>query len=215
MKHLFIYTLLAILPGNLISAESSSSELSGTWISRNSNIQLEIKPWKKGLKARERSAYNKGKWRKYYRMGYGLYDDCKGRVIIADRFGQITWRNSRRGRSIKLRRYDRYDRSYDDGRYRSGRDRYGLSNRTSRSRRSGYNNDYEGNWYCNDRDLDVEIRIYGSGFRARRPRGEWIYYEAQSNNRYRDRKGNHYFFENGDLYWESSRGRNRLKFSKR
>ena len=218
MKHAIFYLLLAILPGNLLSTTDYSHRLSGLWANRYGDITLEIKSWRKGIKVRQRSAYDKGKWRKYYRMGYGVFDDCKGRVVIVERRGLITWRNNRRGRSIRLHRYDDFNRGYGDDRFRRSRDRYDYesSSRSNRSRRSDYyTNDYIGNWYCSERDLDLEIIVYGTGFRARRPRGDWIYYDRVSNNRYHDRNGNSYYMDNGELYWESSNRRNRLKFSKR
>lgn len=222
--------LLALVPTSLYTASPSSNrQLHGLWYDVYSGIQLEIKHHRKGIKAREiRNYRNKKKWRTFYRMGRGVFDDCDGRVIIANGYGEITYRTGRR-RSYRLTRerdygYDAYDyrrnerwydRDYDD--YGSIYGDYDRDRRRGRDRDRWLNNRdrYCGDWHCSDHDLYLQIEAYRDGFRARRRGGGWTYYNPWRNGQYRDRRGNTYYFDDGYLTWQSRDRKRRFRFKKR
>lgn len=209
MRALTLLVCLAWIPTNLLlSTPSSITHVYGLWYDDYSNTTLEIKRSGKHVKVRSIDYGRKRKWRKYYNMGRGVYDDCAGKAIIVQGRNRIKWRTSRR-RAVILSRYDDYgystnrNRSYDnDDYYRSGT-------------RSLERDRYCGEWYCDDRGLELRIESYRDGFRAQRPGDEWVYYNPYSDREYRDRKGNRYYFEGGDLVWSSRDNRRRFKFKKR
>jgi hypothetical protein len=191
---------------------SSENRIEGVWYNDRTDTQLEIDDHRKGIKVREITRHKKYRWDTYYAMGRGVFDNCDGSVIIVLDRGVIEWRQSRYRRSIVLSRANRYGNFNRDNYY--DRDQSRSYNRQSNYGRS--KSDYCGDWYCADQRLYLEIREYGDGFRARRPNKEWIYYELDRNGRYRDAKGNYYYFDDsGALSWGSADNNRRFSFSKR
>lgn len=218
MKSIIMYFVLAWIPITMTHASTSSDAryLEGLWYDYSTDTYLEIKDHRKGIKAREIYRNRKKGWDTYNRMGRGVFDNCDGRAIIVLDRGQIQWKTGRRGRGIILERaYQGRGRAIDYDRYNDQR-RYGDTRYNSLSRSYSYSCDqYLGNWYNADRRLYLEIIRYGNGFRARRPGNEWIYYERDQYNNYRDNRGNRYYFDNNELCWESSDRNDRYRFSKR
>lgn len=211
MKYLTFLVLLALMPTNLLSSSAkSSNNIHGLWVDHYSDTKLQIKHHRKGIKVRRIIYGKKKKWRTYYRMGRGVYDDCKGKAIIAMGRNRIEWRKGRRNYAV-LSRYDDYGYRNDYG------NRYDYDYYDRRGYR-GYNGGisrFFGDWYCADYGLELNIQSYRDGFRARRPGGDWTYYNRYNDREYRDRRGNSYYFDGDRLIWESRDRRRKFKFSKR
>lgn len=194
---------LDISPGNRIE---------GIWFDNRTDTQLEIDNHRKGIKVREITRFKKYRWDTYYSMGRGVFDNCDGSVIVVLDRGVIEWRQSRYRRPILLsRRYgqgDYYRNDYSDNaqnRYYENRPQYGRNR-----------SDFNGDWYCADQRLYLEIREYNNGFRARRPNKEWVNYEIDRDGRYRDKNGNLYYFDEVDsLFWQSADNKRRFSFERR
>lgn len=205
MKQFYVLFLLAVIPATTLISSSARRDLSGIWTDRYSGIQLEIRHVRKGIKVRVRSYRGKRHWRTYYSMGRGIYDDCRGNYIYAAGRNQIEWRSQFKRRSLILRRHrGSHYTPYDSrGEYWTGGPSYERD-------------DYLGDWYCSDYGLNLEIRTYQSGFRARRRGGDWIYYDREDNgNRFRDDRNNAYTFEGDNLIWRSRDGRRSYRFKRK
>ncbi len=209
MNALKLVFLLALIPTLLQSSETRGEELYGLWYDNYSNTKLEIKYTRKGIKVKHHGGLF-SRWRTYNYMGRGLYDDCDGKVIISRGYDQIEWRKGRR-RSILLSRYndygryDNYDRDYSTSRSRSYNPSYNSSYRR---------NQYYGDWYNNDRGLNLRVEAFGGrGFRVRFD-NRWTYYEPYRDH-YRDRRGNRYYLNDRYLSWRSHDGKRRLRFRRR
>jgi len=222
MRQYLLYFTLALIPTVLSSSPITPKSyyfIEGTWYDDYTNTQLEIRNHRRGIKVRR----NGRKWKTFNDMGRGVFDDCKGSAIVMLRSGEIKYRRKRK-RPIYMSRYNSYGRGdYNRGGY--GRDRYdrddyygqGRSRRDrDRSRgNNGYRDKYCGQWYCNDRGINLTIETYGSeGIRARIGNDDWSYYDDYRNNRFFNNRGNGYYFDNDVLIWSSRNGRRKLRFRK-
>ncbi len=216
MKNAWILFCLALIPTNLVLADHLlDHNLYGLWYDAYSDTHLEIKDHRRGLKARRIVHGRKKKWRTYYGMGRGVFDDCDGRTLIVLGPNRIEWRQGRRntiifrrsrGSLFDSRRYRGNDRYYDES-----RSDYGYRDWNRRFR-----DDYCGEWYCEDYGLRLHIESYRDGFRARRHgRDGWTYYSPYGRNGFRDNRGNRYYFDGDDLIWSSGRDRRHLRFRKK
>ena len=214
MKALCTFFLLALIPTFLFSNYSRSGDLHGLWYDNYTNTEIEIKHSRKGIRVKERGGWFR-KWRTYNYMGRGLYDDCDGRVIVVLGRNRIEWRHGRRGRRVVLTRYDDY--GYNDYRPNNNYNNdwsYDQRDRRGRGRSGRFGpRDYTGNWFCQDRGLNLTIQLSGNGFRARSGR-DWVYYEPYRDH-YRDRRGNRYYLNDRGLTWQSRDGRKELRFGRR
>lgn len=194
-----------------VSALEDIHHLEGLWYDNRTDIQVEIDDHRKGVKVREITRYRKHKWDTYFSMGRGVYDNCNGSVLIVLDRGLIEWRPFRSRRSIFLNRVTRNRYNQDSQRW----DDHGWSYHTdARNRYSP--SDYCGDWYSARHREYLEIREFREGFRARRPGGDWVVYERDRDNRFSDRRGNIYYFdESGSLCWQSRDGKRLINFRKR
>lgn len=215
-------TFLLFIVAGLISTESYSnlsessilnnSRVEGYWTDDFGDVFLEIQRHRKGVKVRR----NGRKWRVYNDMGRGVYDDCRGNVLIL--FGRRELEYRRKGRRpVYLFRESRGGRSF--GRDRDGwrrDDRRGWNDNRGRRDRDGFNNrNLRGDWYCAQTGITISINFFNDRLGARIGRGDWTYYNPSGRNGYRDRRGNRYIIDNGDLIWVSRSGRKRHRFRKR
>lgn len=207
MRTNLLYLLFVLAPTEILPAEYNFVHLEGYWEDVDGHIQIEIQDHRKGIKVRELDHRYKSKWRTYNDMGRGVYDDCDGNVLILSSRGELKWKRSFDRRPVYLVRQGysyRNSRDYDRAPISNSRyDRYSNSSR------------YAGNWYCDQFGLDLEISLYGNGFRARNADRDWVYYDRYEDNDYRDKHGNRYCFEEGNLVWCSSDGKRRFRFNKR
>ena len=227
MKDFILLVLLAMISTGTIysSPFTDYDRLEGYWYDDYTDTQLEIKSTRKGIKVRQKYGRRSKSWRRYNHMGGGLYDDCKGSVIIAISRNTIKWKTGY-GRPIVLNRYDSYGRrgygdscdyNYNSGYgYNSGRSGYNYNYGRNRSSRRAYApKDYCGDWYSDSRGLNLSIEIFGNGLRARRKGQSWTSYDSYGYNDYRDRRGNRYFFDGGELCWQSYDRRRTYRFKGR
>ena len=210
MKHLVKKSLLAAIPTLLILFLSydAKAEIFGLWYDYYTDTKIEIKPSRNGVKVKHHGGFLR-KWRTYNYMGRGVYDDCNGRVIVVLNYDRIRWKTGNYRRSVELTRFNEY--GYRDRRSRNFRnDRFDYD-----YGRRGYGNAldaYCGEWSCNATGVNLRISAYGNGFRAY-ANNRWSYYEPYQDY-YRDRRGNRYYFDNGELCWQDYRGRDRRRFRK-
>ncbi len=196
MRALFLLCWLALLPTEFTSAINSYRSIEGYWYDEFDAPRLEVRRRRNNLQAREISISGRAsKWRTYYHMGSGVFDDCAGRAFYALDSHRIQWRRNR-NRPIVLSR---------------GSAIYGYG-RTLAPRLSI---NIGGTWYCGDHNLYLDIEPFGNGYRARQPRGVWTYYDRYSDNEFRDNRGNIYYYDDGVLHWQSRDGRRVYSFRKR
>lgn len=66
--------------------------------------------------------------------------------------------------------------------------------------------DLDGYWYCADHNSNIEIMYTTKGIKVRdldRGAEDWEFYNRMDNNRYRDNRGNVYFFNGSGLEWNT------------
>lgn len=212
MKVLYLYLLLALIPTKTLFSitTNQSRNLNGVWVDSYSDVVVEIKSHRKGLKIRQIKRFKKTKWKTYYKLGYSTFDDCDGRSIVIIGRNRIRW-NKGRFKEFVLKRERLNTHYYNQRNSNRGRDRRSDYN----NRSFGYHQDYEGQWYCPEQRLYLDIEYFNGGFRARRPNKEWNYYEPDRRGNYHDRNGNTYFYENDRLCWTSNDRDKTLRFSRR
>ena len=204
-KSIYLFLIVA-LPTVLLSSDNdrfASSYLVGNYFDAYSGTEIRISQHRRGIKAK----VNNKRWRTYYFVGNGVYDDYRGRVIVNLGYGEIKYVCRYRRNALvlsKIRRGDQPNRSgpRDWDNYHGDRS-YGYDV-----------NPYCGTWRSPDIDGRLHIERHGSGFRARNDRGPWTYYESQRDGSFRDPRGNRYYFDDRDLIWSSATGRGRLRFRK-
>lgn len=67
--------------------------------------------------------------------------------------------------------------------------------------------DLDGYWYCADHNSNIEVMYTTKGIKVRdldRGSDNWDFYNRMENNRYRDNRGNVYFFNGSGLEWNTS-----------
>lgn len=210
MKYTKMKSLLAVIPTLLLlmTALSVKAEIYGVWHDYYTDTKIEIKPAYKGIKVKQHGGFLR-RWRTYNHMGRGVYDDCDGRVIVVLDYDRIKWKRRDHRRPIELSRYGGY--GYRD----SGRRNYnGYNTGYGRGANTNYGlNDFCGEWECHDTGVRLSISPHGNGFRAY-ANNRWSYYEPYKDY-YRDRRGNRYYFDDGELCWSSYRDNGRRRFRKR
>ena len=216
MRHYLLFLVVALMPTVLSSSPVFSSYygLEGIWYDDYSDTQLEIRSHRRGIKVRR----NGKRWRTFNEMGHGLFDDCKGSIIVYRGRGEIQYRRKRRN-SIYLSRYNKYNRRSNytrsceiDPYRRNQNSDYGYGNRGNNY---GYRDQYCGSWYCEDQGFNITIEAYGrGGIRARHGIDDWVYYNTYRNSRYSNSRGSGYYFDDDVLIWSSRNGRRKLRFRK-
>lgn len=66
--------------------------------------------------------------------------------------------------------------------------------------------DLDGYWYCADHNSNIEVMYTTKGIKVRdldRGSDHWDFYNRMDNNRYRDNRGNVYFFNGSGLEWNA------------
>lgn len=213
MKVAILCFLMGLFPAIAFSNLSDNEVygLEGVWYDYVTDVHLEIKKHSKGIKVREVNVRRKKGWDTYYNMGRGVFDNCDGRALIVINRGLLKWKISRHQRPIILERSIGRNNGYFDHFDTRNRSNQSFYRNPSRNRISSFT----GNWYCATHRLYLDIESYENGFRAKRPGKDWVYYEYDTNDYYRDNKGNSYYLRDGYLSWQSADGRDLYRFTRR
>ncbi len=211
MRAFLLFVLLAWIPTHLLIGAESSRHIEGVWYDYDTGVRVEIKDHRKGIKVKVKNGHFRRGWNTYFSMGRGVYDDCVGSALVVIDRHTLKWVRGRHRRPVYLER-GREHRSWRQGGYT---DRYYRDRVPYDRHRFDRRQRLSGGWFCSERGLSLDIELNDRGFRAREPRGTWIYYDRIGDDLYRDNRGNAYRVYGDQIEWQSNDGRRKFRFSKR
>lgn len=225
-----ILTLVILVLPFLALSNDRYRPLEGKWIEKDFGTSIQVKHQRNFIKVQ--GLKRRGLWSRFDRTSQKkIFRDCDGNIIRVGDFGNLIYKNKRRGERlnfIRLRRGEHNNGHWDDGYGRLPSDRYdrGDYNRDryhSDRYQEGSSRDRKANlggvWYSDVLRKKVFIENTNSGFRAKVGKnGKWTNYSSSrfNRNKFVDNRGNSIEVNrDGSLLWKGGKGYKNLILNRR